>query len=388
MNAILFVALESFYVRALGATDTDSVAVHREKIVVDATRSASRAGIRIGMSLAEARATSSEVRFVAYRPEDTRSSREEWLDVCAEFSSRIEPAEDHAAYLDFSEHPDPRDAAAILLGRLGRPALAALAGNKWLARLAAETLGAASGTIPHVEDAGAFLYPLPIRWLTPLDPRTRERLEFLGYRTIGSLSCAPISALKGHFGIESSRIVDAARGGAPEAVKPAYPPDSLTVQRRFPGGCFDLQVFSRGIETLARQAAVELANRDRVGQRLRLIVTLEEGGPIVVSRRWSKPMQSARQIVAALNSVLSEVDPARLAIGVTGLRLWLTHLEHAPIHQRNLGVLGVRPIDDTLQRIREVGNALPDGAMIRASDVVESRRRRVLRIWRDATGWH
>lgn len=144
---------------------------------------------------------------------------------------------------------------------------------------------------------------------------------------------------------------------------------------------------------LARQAAAELLARDRVGQWLRLIVALEEGAPIVVVRRWSKPLQSAQGIIAALHSLWAEfeqnaVEPAHSERLVQSVRLWLTHLERAPVRQRTLGVYGLREIDDSVRVVNQVGQTLPAGAIVRASEVPESRRRRVLKVWRDATGWH
>ncbi|HRI44141.1 MAG TPA: hypothetical protein PLL78_03260 [Fimbriimonadaceae bacterium] len=393
MNAILYVVTDSFYVRALGGVDTDRVAIHRDKVVLDATKAAQRAGVRIGMSLAEARATSSAVRFVTYRREDYSAAREAWLDVCVEFANRIEPAEDHAAFLDLSEHPDPQEVASILIHRLGSSSRAAIAKNKWLARLAVETHGTPCGRIPFIEDSRGFLASLPIAHLRPVDSKTRERLEFLGYRTIGAVAEAPPTALKGHFGLEANRICEAARGGVSEPVQATYPPDSLSVRRHFTGGCADREVLFRGIAMLARQAAAELVARDRVGQSLRLIVVLEEGDPIVVARRWSKPLQSAQGIIAALNSMWAEfeqsaVEPAYSENHVQCVRLWLTQLERAPVRQRSLGVYGLKEIDDSVHAVSQIGQALPPGAIVRASEVPESRRRRVLRVWRDATGWH
>ena len=393
MNAILYVAIDSFYVSALGAVETDRIAVHKDKVLIDATRSALGAGIRIGMSLAEGRATSNEVRFVPYRAEDYSSAREAWLNICTEFADRIEPGEDHSAYLDLSGHPDPRDAAEILIRRLGRVVRGGLAKNKWLARLVAEIERPSKEAVPRIVDSADYLAPLPIALLTPIDRKTRERLEFLGYRTIGAVASAPPTALAGHFGIEASRIREAARGGISEPVQEAYPPDSLSVRRHFPGGCADREALSRSMAMLARQAAAELLARDRVGQWLRLIVALEEGAPIVVVRRWSKPLQSAQGIIAALHSLWAEfeqnaVEPAHSERLVQSVRLWLTHLERAPVRQRTLGVYGLREIDDSVRVVNQVGQTLPAGAIVRASEAPESRRRRVLKVWRDATGWH
>lgn len=393
MNAILYVTLGSFYTRALGVIDTALVAIHRDKVVIDATKAAQKVGVRIGMSLAEARATLSEVRFVTYRPEDYSTAREAWLDVCVEFANRIEPADDHCAFLDLSEHPDPHEMASILIHRLGKSVRAAIAKNKWLAQLAAETIGTQDGSVHFIEDSREFLASLPIALLTPVDSKTRARLEFLGYRTIGAVAGAPPTALKRHFGLDANRVCDAALGGVSEPIKAEYPPDSLSVQRRFPGGCADRGVLFRGITMLARQAAAELVARDRVGQSLRLIVILEEGDPIVVARRWSKPLQSAQGIIAALNSMWGEfeqrtVEPAHSEKLVHCVRLWLTHLERVPARQRSLGVYGLKEIDDHVRAVIQVGQALPPGTLVRASEVPESRRRRVLRVWRDATGWH
>ena len=258
--------LDGFYVSAL-ALEGPTV-VHLDKRVLDASPSVRALGVRVGMPLAEAKAVARDARCLVWEEEPYRAAQAAWLDVCAEFSDAIEPERQHAAWVDLSGHPDASQVAVMLAeaveGRLGHAVRIGLAGTKWIAEVAARA--------PHPDLPGlaapctnpaAFLAPLGVEWLLPALPEHRERLRFLGYRTIGEVAALPYRTLEGQFASEGRRVLDAAQGRCFEPVRAVYPPDALLERFVFEGATEDLAVLDAGLQALALGISKRLGEQDR-----------------------------------------------------------------------------------------------------------------------------
>src|SRR5579862_102271 len=142
MHYFLFLRLQGFYARALRRPDGKSIVVHRDKRVLDVNVEASKKLVYCGMTLAEAKAILQEGSFVAWQEEPYRQAQSEWLDLCAEISDVVEPAEQHSAWIDLSSQPDAEALTSQLIRsieeRFGLSAYAGFGPSKWIARLAAE----------------------------------------------------------------------------------------------------------------------------------------------------------------------------------------------------------------------------------------------------------
>lgn len=377
---ICYARVEGFYARPHGGTHP--VVVHHDGRVLDACAEARRAKVAPGIALSEAKAILPRARWVAYEPEPYREASEAWLDVCAELSDRIEPEMPHAAYLDLSAHARRADLVVglelALRERLGWRVTCALAPGKWLARLAVDL------EVARVDDAATFLDRLPVAMLAPVSPEHRRRLQSLGFRTIGQVARAPLGVLLDQFGDEGIVVHEAARGRGLEPVRADYPERAAFARHAFESPADSRPALDAGLASLAGQLAEVLTKGDLQGQELRAHLEDEDGRITSVSRNPARPIQTSAQALFALRLVVGEPERPPLAIRACMPRL----------QPRGASQLCLRTVESPRQRrqsaeiaLRAVRAAFGDDAVQPASELSEPRRIKVLRAWREATGW-
>lgn len=203
--------------------------------IVAASRSARRAGVRAGATLAQARALFP--KLVA-RPRDEvceRAAQGVLVEVAERFSPRVEDAGEGTAYLDLSglerlykesEEPELDLARAALAAaeEAALPARAGVASSKLAATLAAGLPGTPV-VVPDGEEA-AFLAPLPLASLAPeLD--LAVALDRFGVRTIGDFARLPGSQVASRLGEHGRQLHAVARGRDPRPLIPREPPATL-----------------------------------------------------------------------------------------------------------------------------------------------------------------
>src|SRR5437773_1125856 len=137
----------------------------------------------------------------------------------------VEVRVDGIAWLDLEGVPSPsesiREARRRLRTAIGREPRLGLAPGPFSARLAAAR--ARPGRLLKIDDARAFLAPLPTRELW-LDDEQMERLDLLGLRTLGAVAAIGPRELESQLGREGKRAVLLARGLEPDQLTPWQPP--------------------------------------------------------------------------------------------------------------------------------------------------------------------
>ncbi len=209
MHYLLRLRLGSFYVRVLRragvAPVPDGLVVVREGVVLDCDERAAGRGVETGMAVRQARTILQGGPFREWVPDHYRRAQEVWLDVCCAFSDVIEPEDQHSAFLDLSDHPDPRgtaaEAIAAVARRTGLPVRWGLAPSKWLALLVSE----AGDPWESSDDPLRYLWTLPVAALLPVPEEHRRRLRFLGYRKVGDVAAVPLEELRRQFGVRKAR---------------------------------------------------------------------------------------------------------------------------------------------------------------------------------------
>lgn len=385
---IAFVDLDRFYVSTLSLEGP--TLVHADRRVVDASEELAGLGIGAGMALAEAKAIARGVRCVVWEAGPYRRAQAEWLDVCAEFSDAIEPERQHAAWVDLRGHPDAASAAVAMAEALeaktGLRARLGLARTKWIASLAARrAVLPADGLEEPCRDPAGFLAPLAVECLLPAPPEHRERLRFLGYRTIGEVASLPYRTLEGQFGAEGRTLFDAARGGCFEPVRAVYPQDALLERFVFDGAVLDAGVLDDGLRALAERIAGRLEEKDRCGTELQVWIERESGAAETRSRRFVHPLRTRRSVLAALRALCGgrgEEAP------IASVRVRMPNLARVQRLQPRLHCMqAAAPSASAEQALGRVRAAFGDGALVRGDEVAVPRRVAVLRAWRDVTGW-
>ncbi|MFY9235280.1 MAG: hypothetical protein WAO58_12585 [Fimbriimonadaceae bacterium] len=394
MRYLLCIQLSGFYCQAQRgkAEENRYLVIHRDKAVLCANEPSVGRGIEPGMPLSEAKAILREGVFLAWEEDDYRDAQESWLDVCAEFANAIEPEDQHIAFIDLTGHPDPADIALRLARaikhRFGYGLNLGMGSTKWIAKLARSALTGQTWEQemilrePVLDPAG-FISSFPVSQLLPVAPEHRKRLHFLGYRTIGEVTALSLSTLKGHFAEDGLRIYQAAWGGCFEPVQAIYPRDAIQERVSFDGTASSREVIDRGLKALAGNLARRLIEKDMHGSEMRVWIEFEVSEPVYQSRTFTRPMHSARSILAALNLLAAE----RVSEEMIGIRVQLANLSQSKQRQSGLyGEVAARAIaaQTAISRVRGV---FGDAVVQLGCEVKEPRRKQLIRVWKDATGW-
>lgn len=246
---------------------------------------------------------------------------EELLCACGLFTERVERGEGPEVFLDLTRLADPAQALAelraLLVPRLGSHLWVSLAPNKLLARVAtlaqrAGRLRGAGGvvTVPLGREA-AFLAPLPVSYLWPLEPRLLSRLALLGLGTIGQVAALPEEELYRFFGPQGYRLANLSRGRDSSRVK-GEPPAYLEYRSPWEGEAERSRLAAWCAAAAGHLARAE-QRRGAWGKRLELTLFLEAGAPLTQVRELNRPELEAAELASALLRLLPGAPPERLS---------------------------------------------------------------------------
>jgi hypothetical protein len=233
------------------------------------------------------------------------------------------------------------------------------------------------------ERPDAFLAPLSLAALEPIEPDDRARLRFLGYRSIGEVATLSPRILAPQFGVRAARIRDAVIGGPFEAVRAVYPEDRALVIVQEPGDASDEEQLSRMILSAAKRLEAQLSGRDRFGVEVELACELRSGRRMTRRRIFTKPIARARAAEVAIRLLMPKIED-----DVSEIRVEVSRLERIVRTQRPLeGSFSDERAVSTSMAFATLRKAFGDQAIQVASEVAVPRRTQVLRAWSDATGW-
>ncbi len=307
-------------------------------VVAAASYEARVFGVRSAMSSAEARQRCPELVFVAGDMARYVGESRRIFEIFRRYSPLVEGLSLDEAFLDLTGSErllgPARDAAEKLRREVraetGLAVSVGIGPIKMVAKIASGMAKPDGCCEVAPGEVRAFLDPLPARKIWGVGPVAAERLERLGYRTIGDLARADPEALRrslGDFGVSIGRL---ARGEDVREVEPHREAVSLSEENTFDADVADRETLERTILAHAEAVARRLRRKElmartvvlkwRLGRRRQagprgypartrqatLAIATDDGGEI------------ARVAISLLEDALAE--PVRLlGVGVSGL---------------------------------------------------------------------
>src|SRR5436853_4574194 len=202
--------------------------------VVAASEETSAFGVLHGMALRQAEHLCPQAVFVLPDEEAVARIRELVSAALYDLAPVVEVRDEGVAWLDLEGIVHAGESIREMRRRLrqavGREPRLGLAPGPFSSRLAAAR--ARPGRLMQVDDARAFLAPLPSREL-PLDAEQLERLDLLGLRTLGAVAAIGPRELESQLGRDGRHAVLLARGLEPDALEPWRPPLFTGAHRQF-----------------------------------------------------------------------------------------------------------------------------------------------------------
>lgn len=335
-----------------GSARARPVAILDEGRVVCCDREAHAAGVRPGMTAAQALGALGRLELVAIDPAGDRAALRALAEALLAFAPAVEVSLPDAVLLDASVAHlvtglGPAGAgteraerglvarALAVVEEMGYAARAAVATGRAPARALARHASEAVVWAPHGE-ARQALARLPLEALG-LAPGVAARLAEVGVADAGGLAALPEGTLAHRFGPEGVRAARLARGEDPSPLS-AYVPETLPEEGlELEGPAESAEPLLFALKRLADRVAARLAGRGLGATRLKLALKLDPRGEERVAVPLAQPTAAAARWLGPLKEHLFTL---RLPAAVVGLRL--TAVEVAPVAVEQLA-FGDRP---------------------------------------------
>jgi DNA polymerase-4 len=134
-----------------------------------------------------------------------------------------------------------------------------IAPNKLLAKIASDMRKPDGLTILHENDIEDKLWPLPIRTLYGIGPKTEAHLKKIGIETIGQLAALTLENLIEHFGNSYGQyLYDASRGIDDSPLITHWEPKSISRETTFQEDIKNWQSIARTLAELAREVVADM----------------------------------------------------------------------------------------------------------------------------------
>ena len=168
------------------------------------------------------------------------------------------------AFLEITDMDDSDEAVARRIKegireKTGLTCSVGIAPNKLLAKIASDMQKPDGVTIIREGDIESRLWPLAVRKLYGVGPKTEASLTAMGIETIGQLAAMPLDTLVERFGNSyGSYLYDASRGLDDSPLVTHWEPKSISRETTFQEDVKNWQTIARTLADLAREVTADL----------------------------------------------------------------------------------------------------------------------------------
>jgi DNA polymerase IV len=324
-----------------------------QKLVLDF--SPGLADLQPGMSLQQALARYGEARLLHADLPRYWSVFDGILDALEERSPLVEGTGLGCAYvgLDGLQLIYPDDDALVAAMRQAVPTIFSprlgMAGNKFLAYLAARRCPSGGHQVLPDADAAAFLRELPCDVL-PVSVKIKSRLHDFGIDTLGQLAAMPPGPLQAQFGEDGRRMASLARGRDDTPLYPRGSQETIEESAALASVTVSLEAILVAVEELLARAMARDGARGRGIRGLTLWTRTWGAGHWERSIQFKEPAIDIRTAVTRIRQVL-ESYPQPGPVEQVGLKI--TGLGYPRGRQRSL-FSRVRAKDHLMDDIRQL----------------------------------
>jgi DNA polymerase-4 len=306
-------------------------------VVASCSYAARRFGVRSAMPMARALRLCPSLIIVSSRHGDYSKVSQEVMKRVKSLSPSFEQISIDEAFIDVSDLPESgeeqaRKLQARIRTELGLPCSIGVASNKLLAKIAND-VGKASArgegppnAITVVEPGGeaAFLAPLPVMALWGVGPKTAERLEEKGIRTIGDLARWPEAELVRMFGKNGADLSVRARGIDDRPVEPSHETKSISQETTFSKDITNADSLVRTLRNLSEGVGRRLRKENLCGTTVKIKLRWQDFTTLTRQVTLSQPTDQDIEIFEAALKLFEanwrKGQPVRLlGVGVSGL---------------------------------------------------------------------
>jgi DNA polymerase IV len=246
----------------------------RRGVVTTANYVARKFGLRSAMPLRTAHALCPGCVFLPVDFDEYRRVSRVFKAAIREVAPLVQDNGIDEAYIDLTGLPGDsvslaREIKASVARATGLTCSIAVAPNKLLAKIGSELDKPDGLTILTEADLEARIWPLPVRRLNGVGPKSEAKLAALGIRTIGDLALQPPELLTRRFGASYGRwLHESAHGRDERPVETSSEPKSRSRETTFEEDVRDRGELARTLAALCRQVAEDLRARGYAGRTI------------------------------------------------------------------------------------------------------------------------
>ncbi|WP_366518501.1 DNA polymerase Y family protein [Bradyrhizobium sp.] len=317
------------------------VARQNNALLIDALdETAMRAGLSIGLPLANARAICPELTVFDADAAADRKTLGDIADWCDRFTPLVALDPPHGLFLDitgcahlFGGERALLQAASGALARQGFAVSAAIARTPVCARTLTRQ---ASGIIIADGEEAAAVGPLPVSALGA-DEAITGGLRRAGLKTIGDVAARGRHEITARFGAGFTCLLEQALGQGDAPISPRKPLPDYIVEKRFPEPVATEAVIALNLSALSAMLVTAMDRQGKGARRLEASFFRTDGAVRTISVETGRPVTRAEVIGRLFRERLDALnDPLDPGFGFDLVRLSASRTEIVVQQQRDL----------------------------------------------------
>ena len=299
-------------------------------VVSTASYEARNFGIHSAMPLRTAYKLCTETTFLPVDYEEYSRVSGEVKAILREFSPNIEDVGIDEAFLDISSVDRPSEEIAKEIKKRIKDETdltcsIGIAANKLLAKMASDMQKPDGLTIIMEDDIQTRIWPLSVRKLWGVGPKTEAYLMKMGVQTVGELASLSPERLVGEFGQSyGSYLYEASRGIDESPLVTHWEPKSMSRETTFQRDVDNWQVIAKTLVELTKEVVINMEEEGYHGRTVSLKIRFNDFKTYTRAKTLSRHTDSEEEIRKAAFDCLGRIE-LKKKVRLIGVRV--SHLE-------------------------------------------------------------
>jgi len=283
-------------------------------VVSTASYEARKFGIHSAMPLRTAYRLCPDAVFLAVDYEEYSRVSEEVKAILREFSSDIEDVGIDEAFLDISSIDKPseeiaREIKKRIKDETGLTCSIGIAPNKLLAKMASDMQKPDGLTILTEDDIGSRIWPLLVRKLWGVGPKTEAYLKEKGVQTIGDLASLSLDRLIEELGQSyGNYLYEASKGIDESPLVTHWEPKSISRETTFQRDIDNWQVIAKTLADLTREVVTSMKEEGYQGRTVTVKIRFNDFKTYTRAKTLSRHTGSEEEIRKAAFDCLGRIE--------------------------------------------------------------------------------
>ena len=299
-------------------------------VVSTASYEARKFGIHSAMPLRTAYKLCPKAVFLPVDYEEYSRVSKKVKAILEEFSPTMEDVGIDEAFLDVSSTDKPSEEIAKEIKKrikdvTGLTCSIGIAPSKLLAKIASDMQKPDGLTILTEADIENRIWPLPVRKLWGVGPKTEAYLKEMGIQTIGDLASLPLEKLTEEFGQSyGNYLYEASKGIDESSLVTHWEPKSMSRETTFQRDVDDWQVIAKALAELTKEVVTGMKEEGYQGRTVTLKIRFNNFKTYTRVKTLNQFSDSVEEIRRAAFDCLRRVELTK-KVRLIGVRV--THLQ-------------------------------------------------------------